>query len=232
VSELVTGHTTPAATAPAKREVPIRSLPAPLRRFGLFSAMAMAITYTVFLLGFFANSASLVPRPWDQIIAVGASLLIAPSFVLMVVAVHHAAPDAKKMWTQAAMAFAVLYAAFVSTVYVTLLFVVEPHVMDNTRSAVAPFLFDKGTFLQMLDGLGYTYMSLAVFMTAPVYIGGGISTWLRWLAIVSGPSAIGVLASYYFYSFPLELLGIGSFLVPAYGWLLMAYFHRARGDSS
>ncbi len=231
MSQIAIRPASPAASArPMKHGLPALTLPAALRRFGLFSALAMAATYTVFLIGFVANSASLVPRPWDQIIAVGASLLIAPSFVLLLTAVHYAAPEAMRMWTQAAVAFGILYAAFVSTVYVTLLFVVEPHVMTNTQSAVAPFLFDKGTFVQMLDGLGYTYMSLAVCLTAPVFSGGRIATSLRWLAIISGPSAIGVLASYYFYSFPLELLGIGSFLVPAYGWLLVAYFYRTRAE--
>ena len=221
---------TAASAKPVKYTAPVLTLPRQLRRFGLYSALATAITYSVFLLGFFSNSASLVPRPWDQSIAVGASLLIAPSFVLLVVSIHYAAPELKRMWTLGAIAFAILYAAFVSTVYVTLLFVVEPHVMDNTQSAVAPFLFAKGTFVQMLDGLGYTYMSLAVFLTAPVFSGGRVATWLRWLAILSGPSAVGVLASYYFYSFPLELLGIGSLLVPAFGWLMVAYFARTRAE--
>ena len=232
MSQIAIRPASPAASAkPVKRAARVLTLPRQLRRFGLYSALGTAIAYSVFLLGFFANSASLVPRPWDQIIAVGASLLIAPSFVLLVVSIHYAAPELKRMWTLGAVAFAILYAAFVSTVYVTLLFVVEPHVMDNTQSAVAPFLFAKGTFVQMLDGLGYTYMSLAVFLTAPVFSGGRVATWLRWLAILSGPSAIGVLASYYFYSFPLELLGIGSFLVPAYGWLMVAYFQRARVEA-
>jgi hypothetical protein len=227
MSQVVIGRTPPIAAMRATEEKPVFSLPASLRSFGLASALAMAITYTVFILGFVANSFSVVPRPWDQIIAIGASLLIAPSFVMTMIAVHYATPEAKRMWTHAAIAFAVMYAAFVSTVYVTLLFVVEPHIMNNTQSAVAPFLFSKGTFVQMLDGLGYSYMSLAAFMTWPVFAGGRLAMWLRWVALLSGPAAVGVLASYYFYSFPLELLGIGSFLVPAYGWLLVAFFRRA-----
>ncbi|HET7420983.1 MAG TPA: hypothetical protein VFL27_11440 [Candidatus Dormibacteraeota bacterium] len=234
MSQIAVGPATPARKAsPAHAAIPALILPATLRRFGVFSALATAIAYTVFLLSFFANSASLLPIPWDQIVAIGASLLIAPSFVLLMVAIHYATPESRRMWTLGAIAFGILYAAFVSTVYVTLLFVVEPHVVNGTQSAVAPFLFAKGTFVQMLDGLGYSYMSLAVCLTAPVFAGGRLARSLRWLAMLSGPAAIGVLTSYYLYSFPFALLGIGSFLVPAYAWLMVAYFRRARvGEAS
>jgi len=165
--------------------------------------------------------------PWDQIIPIGASILIAPTFVLLMLSLHYAAPEAKKIWSHAAIAFAILYAAFVSIVYVTLLFVVEPHVVHHTQSDVAPFLFGHGTFLQMLDGLGYAYMSLAVCLTAPLFRGGRLKGWIRAIAIASGPGALGVLLSYVAYSGPLTLLGIGAFLVPVYGVLLAIYFHRA-----
>ena len=132
------------------------------------------------------------------------------------------------MWTHGTIAFGLLHAAFVSLVYVTMLFVVEPHVVSHTESDVAPFLFAKGSFTQMVDGLGYTYMSLAVGLTAPIFAGSRLAVWLRWIAIISLPSAIGVLASYITDSFPYELLGIGSFLVPIYGVLLAIYFRKGR----
>ncbi len=135
------------------------SVPSSVRRFGFWSAMATAITYAVFLVGYFIGS--YLRPPWDIAIPVAASILIAPSFVLLTVGIHYATPESKRIWSHAAMAFALLYAAFVSIVYVTWLFVVEPHVLNHSRSAVAPFVFKRGSFVQMLDGLGYTYMSLA-----------------------------------------------------------------------
>src|SRR5215469_7279910 len=117
-------------------------------------------------------------------------------------------------------AFGLLYAGLVSLVYVTLLFVVEPRVVNHTQSEVAPFLLAKGSFTQMVDGLGYTYMSLAVGLTAAIFTGSRLASWLRWIAILSIPSAFGVLISYITDSFPYELLRIGSFLVPLYGVLV------------
>jgi hypothetical protein len=146
--------------------------------------------------------------------------------VLLLVGLHYFAPEAKRLWTHGAIAFGLLYAAFVSLVYVTLLFVVEPHVVNHTEAEVAPFLFAKGSFTQMVDGLGYTYMSLAVGLTFPIFAGGRLAPWIKWVAIMSLPSALGVLIAYIAYSFPYELLGIGSFLVPLYGVLVAIYFRK------
>jgi hypothetical protein len=201
------------------------ALPATVRLFGLWTAIASAATYMVFLVGY--GVGPLLRPPWDIALPVGASILIAPCFVLLMVGVHHAAAESKRIWSHGALAFALLYAAFVSIVYITWLFVVEPHVVSGTQSAVAPFTFQKGSFIQMLDGLGYTYMSLAIFLTAPVFAGRR-AKWIRGIAIASGPAAVGVLLSYVFFTFPLSLLGLpGTILVPAYAVLLAIYFHHA-----
>ena len=71
-------------------------------------------------------------------------------------------------------------------------------------------------------------MSLAVGLTAPIFFASRLASWLRWIAILSLPSALGVFGAYVAYSFPYELLGIGSFLVPVYGILVAIYF---RGPS-
>lgn len=217
----------PPIQATPKATRPQLTLTPSLRQLGFWSAVAMATTYIVFFLSSSFALGVFLRVPWDEIIPIGASILIAPLFVLLMVSIHYTAPEPKRMWSHAAIAFAILYAAFVSIVYITLLFVVEPHVVHHTESEVAPFLFGHGTFLQMLDGLGYTYMSLAVLLTAPLFAGGRLNSWIRGIAIASGPGALGVLLSYVVYSGPLTLLGIGAFLVPVYGVLLAIYFHRA-----
>jgi len=217
-----------ATPAPTPATASLSTLTPSLQRLGFWSAVATATTYIVFVLSSSFALGVFLRVPWDQIIPIGTSILIAPSFVLLMVSVHYTTPEAKRIWSHAAIAFAILYAAFVSIVYITLLFVVEPHVVHHTESEVAPFLFGHGTFLQMLDGLGYTYMSLAVFLTAPLFAGGRLNSWVRGIAIASGPGALGVLVSYVVYSGPLTLLGIGAFIVPVYAILLAIYFRRAQ----
>ena len=48
--------------------------------------------------------------------------------------------------------FATVYASLVSLVYVTWLFVVEPHVLNGTRVKVELLVFKPGSFMQMVDG--------------------------------------------------------------------------------
>jgi hypothetical protein len=228
----VIGHAQPQSQLAVKATDRRRATPDTVRAFCFWTATAMAASYIVFIAGFIANGMSLLPVPWDQIVAVGASILIAPSFVLLLVGLHYFAPEAERIWTHGAIGFGLLYASFVSLVYVTLLFVVEPHVVNHTESQVAPFLFAKGSFTQMVDGLGYTYMSLAVGLTFPIFSGARLASWIRWIAILSLPSALGVLIAYIAYSFPYALLGIGSFLVPLYGVLVAIYFRNTSRTAS
>jgi hypothetical protein len=123
------------------------------------------------------------------VIPVGASLLLAPSFVVMMVSIHYAAPEEKKIWSHIGITFAVLYAALVSIVYVTWLFVVEPHVLRGQAEQVALLSFAPGSFMQMVDGLGYTFMGIATLFAAPVFAGKRVEQWICWLCLLNGPGS-------------------------------------------
>jgi hypothetical protein len=199
-----------------------------VRALGFWAAAATAITYLVFELGVIGGKdmLKLLPIPWDVYIPIGASLLIAPSFLLLTIAIHYSAPESKRVWTHAGVAFATIYAALVSLVYVTWLFVVEPQVINHTESAVAPFTFAQGSFIQMVDGLGYTFMGVAAVFTAPAVGGDRLGRWIRSLAIANGPAAALVLLSYITFAI---IYGVPTaILFPAYAILLAIRFYRAR----
>ena len=90
-------------------------------------------------------------QPWDPIIPIGASLLITPSFLLLMISVHYAASQPAKIWSHAHFVRD-CHASLVSLVYVTWLFVVEPHVLNGTRVKVELLVFKPGSFMQMVDG--------------------------------------------------------------------------------
>ena len=197
----------------------------PFARLGFWSAVLTAVFTVLFLVGAILGMMGLLPPPWDIVIPIGASLFLAPSFVVMMVSVHYAAPDEKKIWSHIGITFAVLYAALISIVYVTWLFVVEPHVLRGEANQVALLLFAPGSFLQMVDGLGYTFMGVALFFAAPVFAGKRLDKWIRWLCLLSGPGAVLVFLSYVFYSIS---LGVAEWLIiPAVAILLAMYFWRA-----
>lgn len=120
------------------------------------------------------------------------------------ISVHYAAPPPAKIWSHAAISFATVYASLVSLVYVTRLFVVEPHLLNRTESQVELLVFKPGSFMQMVDGIGYTFMGVAAVFAAPCFIGSGLARWARFLSIVSGPAALLVFW-HVFYSFTLGL---------------------------
>jgi hypothetical protein len=197
----------------------------PFARPGFWSAVLTALFTMLFLIGYIVVAMGLLPPPWDIVLAIGASLLLAPSFVVLMVSVHYAAPAEKKIWSHIGIAFAILYAALVSIVYVTWLFVVEPHVLRGQANQVALLIFAPGSFLQMVDGLGYTFMGVALFFAAPVFGGKRLDTWIRWLCLLSGPGAVVVFLSYVFYIPP---LGLPEWVItPAVAILLAVYFRRA-----
>jgi hypothetical protein len=197
----------------------------PFARLGFWSAVLMAVFTILFLVGYIVVAMGLLPPPWDIVLAIGASLLLAPSFVVLMVCVHYAAPAEKRIWSHIGIAFAILYAALVSIVYVTWLFVVEPHVLRGQANQVALLIFAPGSFLQMVDGLGYTFMGVALFFAAPVFGGKRLDTWIRWLCLLSGPGAVLVFLSYVFYIPPLG--GAEWVITPAVAILLAVYFRRA-----
>jgi hypothetical protein len=164
------------------------------------------------------------PKPWDAILPVAPSLLLAPTFAIMMVAVYHAAPDNRKIWGHIALVIATLYAAIASIVYVTWLFVLEPHVMRGTGASITAFAFGPGTFLQMLDGMAYFYSCLAAFFTAPLFAEKGLERWLRWTAIANGIVAVPVFLSYIYFNIALGIWW--SMTIPLFTMLLAVYFKR------
>ncbi len=190
-------------------------------RLGFWSAVLAFVFSNTFTIGALAGLA----KPWDVYIPIGASLLLALSFVVMMVAIHYAASDDKKIWSHLGVAFATLYAALVSIVYVTWLFVVEPYVLRGEADKVALIILAPGSFMQMVDGLGYTLMMIAALFTTPVFSNRGLERWIRWASLANGVFAIPVFLSYATNNIP---LGLGWVIfIPAFSLLLAIYFRRA-----
>jgi hypothetical protein len=190
-------------------------------RLGFSSAVLVFVFSNTFTIGALAG----LPKPLDVYIPIGASLLLSLSFVVMIMAVHYAADDEKKIWSHLGLVFAIMYAALVSIVYVTWIFVVEPHVLRGDSDKVALLVFATGSFLQMVDGFGYTLQMIAALFTAFIFPKDGLGGWIRWAGIANGVFAIPVFISYVSGSIALGLGWV--ILIPAFSLLLSIYFLRA-----
>jgi hypothetical protein len=90
-------------------------------------------------------------------------LLLAPSFVAMMVGVHYFAPAHGKVWTHLGVAFAAMYAVMCTITYYTQLTVVRTNILGLSPDVLKLLAFTPGSFLFSVDMLGYAFMTLATF---------------------------------------------------------------------
>jgi hypothetical protein len=117
-------------------------------------------------------------------------LCLAPSFVAMMVSVHHFAPAEKKVWSHLGVAFSIIYAVLCAITYYTQLVVVRANSLGVSSDAMALFTFEPGSFLFAADMLGYGFMTLATLASAPVFGQGALERWLRRWFILHGLFAL------------------------------------------
>jgi hypothetical protein len=163
-------------------------------RFGFWAAIASLVTSVGYGIPQILQVAGVLPDPWDRILIFAPSLALAPSFVLTMAAVHVAAPQRCKALSLGALGIAIMYATLVSIVYVTQLSVVIPHDIRGDGASVA-FLSccGQGQFLTGVDLLGYTLMSLATLIAAPVFSERAARWWMAANGILA-PFLIAQLA--------------------------------------
>ena len=115
------------------------------------------------------------------------SLLLAPSFVLLMLCVHYYAPEYKKIWSHAAVVFATIYAVMVSINYYVQLTLVVPHLIRGETESIRPFLFTPfDSFIYSVDVLGYSFMSLSTLFAAFVFTRTGLPRTVRFFLISNG----------------------------------------------
>ncbi|MEW5980544.1 MAG: hypothetical protein AB1898_32565 [Acidobacteriota bacterium] len=115
------------------------------------------------------------------------SLLLAPSFALLMLCVHYYAAENKKVWSHAGIMFATIYAVMVSINYYVQLTLVVPHMMRGEIESIRPFLFTPfDSFIYSVDVLGYSFMSLSTLFGAFVFTQEGLERTARRLMIANG----------------------------------------------
>jgi hypothetical protein len=182
-------------------------------RLGYWAAIGALVASVGYGLPQILQVLGLLPDPLDRILIFAPSLALAPCFVLALAAAYEGAGPRQRPLRLAAFALALLYAGFVSLVYVNQLGVVIPRELagnagNHVRFACCGFREP----MTAIDLLGYTYMSLATLLLAPTYEGR-----LRWALLLNGVLALPIflqlfwpaliwLASPWLVLFPLAML--------------------------
>ncbi len=118
------------------------------------------------------------------------SLLLAPTFVVLMACVHSYAPNAKKVWSQVGLAFAIVYATMACVNYIIQLTVVRLSILNRETDGLAMFVMGNPHSIFWALMFDYIFMNLAMLFAAPVFEGGKLERWIRWLFLANGASAV------------------------------------------
>lgn len=161
-------------------------------------------------------------------VAVGASLLLAFSFIALTVSIHNYAPPERKIWSQIGLSFAIVYAVLLTWNYYLQLTVVRnnPQLYEWLTMDFTP-----DTAFWSLETIGYTFMGLAALFDLPVFNGGGIERAIRWcFAINAAFTVLGnigyVLSGNPLHGLVLASLGVWAIAFPIATALLAVMFKR------
>ena len=116
------------------------------------------------------------------------SLFLGISFVVLMSAIHRHSPAERKIWSQIALTFAIMYGTLICMNYFIQLTLVAPALYRGDVPAhVQPFLFHVfNSFIYSVDLLGYSFMSLSTLVAAFVFTGPGVERTARRFMIANG----------------------------------------------
>lgn len=163
--------------------------------------------------------------PWNEILTIFPSIVLASSFVVAMNCVHLMAPEEKKVWSQIGLSFAIMYAVIVSFVYIIQLGYVIPTGIQNGEAKVAFFAITKSPWIQAVDAIGYCFMGIAALFSFPVFGKSGIELWVKRFFIAHGVLApFSIFPLWFPVVFPISML----WFITAPGALLSLtlYFKR------
>ena len=147
-------------------------------QIGMWAALLLTIETIVF------GVALLIPGALN--VAFGASVLIAPTFVTVMIALHHITPSRKQVWSHLGIAFAVIYSVYGTLNYYIQLTVVRTNSLGASPDLLRMFTFTPGSVMFAQDMLGYTFLALTTLVAAPVFSRSRLARWIKTLFVVHG----------------------------------------------
>lgn len=139
--------------------------------------------------------------PFGIILLLTPSLLLAVSFVILMVSIHYYAPKTRKIWSHLGIAFAIAYAVLISIVYFVQLTLVVPRLIEGNIQDIQLLIFVPfDSFLYAVDILGYSFMSLSTLFAAWVFVDHKMERATRWFLFANGLIIPFLVFQMYFHS--------------------------------
>jgi hypothetical protein len=128
-----------------------------------------------------------------QMVPLIPSFVLAPTFVVLILCLHHFASQEKKILTELAFSFAVICAAILSIHYYIQLTVVQQGLLNNQTAGLWIFATpNPHSFFWTFAALGYGFMGIALLCAAPIFVKKSERS-IKLLLISSGLVGIGFL---------------------------------------
>lgn len=166
------------------------------RAVGFWSAVCATVFSSVYVVGQLAEwqgwlgsrgGPESMSTPLGIVVLLTPSLLLGPSFLLAMVAVHEWAPEERKIWSHAAVVFATAYMVLIGISYFVQLTWVGPRLSEGRTAGMEAFLFVPfDSFLYAVDILGYSLMSVSTLLAAGAFTGGAAERGARWFLVANG----------------------------------------------
>ncbi len=166
-------------------------------KVGLWAAVLSSVFSIVYDIGQLAEWLGLMGSgggPESDSTWVGLVVLLVPSFflglsfVVLIGSVHRHAATEKKIWSQTALTFAIMYGTLICLNYFVQLTLIAPALhRGDVPDHVRPFVFHVfNSFTYSADLLGYSFMSLSTLFAAFVFSGAGLQRVIRSFLIANG----------------------------------------------
>lgn len=205
----------------------------PARELGYWSAILctlFSLTYVVGqlfewvgLLGS-AGGPESTSTPLGIAILLTPSLLLGPSFLVLMISLHAWTPEHRRVWSHAGVGFATAYAVLTGMIYFVQLTVVGPRLARGDIEGMEMFVFVPfDSFLYAVDILGYTFMSVATLLAAFALNGGRAERLARRFMIANG-LLIPFLALQMYWHWLIWVAALWAITFPGATWALAVMF--------
>jgi hypothetical protein len=186
----------------------VRSVPKSVSQVGFWSAVLATLFSIGYGIALIITMISTMATPTDapagwrgiesfvasfqpiQMSSLVPSLLLAPTFVVLMVSLHYYASPDKKIWSHLGIAFTLIYAVMASINYIMQLTVVRLSIVNKETDGLAMFVMGNPHSIFWALANAYVFMNLAMLFVAPIFHGGRLERWTRWLFLANGASVV------------------------------------------
>jgi hypothetical protein len=199
-------------------------------KIGFWFALAAFISSVGFDIVQILQVVGTLKFPMDAILIYAFSLGIPVPFVVAMVALNDAVPNDKKIWSHAALLFAVIYTTYVSLNYVVQLATVIPASVRGSIEEIRILDQTPHSLFWDVDALGYIFLALSTLFASFLFANRGFDRWVKWffLANFLVTPLIGFVYFYPTFSYTLLLLGTPWIVTASGSMLVLSLYFRRR----